>query len=161
MGVNTYTYESTTTISPTRLFKALVLDFDNLVPKLLSQHVKNNETIEGDGGVGSIKQMNFVEGGPIKYLKHKIHVIDDKNLETKYSLIEGDVLGDKLESITYDIKFEAAGNGGCVCKTKTEYHTKGDYVLKEEEHNEGKKQAMELFKAVEDYLLANPSVYAK
>ncbi|XP_049344536.1 pathogenesis-related protein STH-2-like isoform X5 [Solanum verrucosum] len=160
MGVNTYTYESTTTISPTRLFKALVLDFDNLVPKLLSQHVKNNETIEGDGGVGSIKQMNFVEGGPIKYLKHKIHVIDDKNLETKYSLIEGDVLGDKLESIAYDVKFEAAGDGGCVCKTTTEYHTKGDYVVSEEEHNVGKGKAIDLFKAIEAYLLANPSVYA-
>ncbi|KAH0638157.1 hypothetical protein KY289_038072 [Solanum tuberosum] len=160
MGVNTYTCESTTTISPTRLFKALVLDFDNLVPKLLSQHVKNNETIEGDGGVGSIKQMNFVEGGPIKYLKHKIHAIDDKNLETKYSLIEGDVLGDKLESIAYDVKFEAAGDGGCVCKTTTTYHTKGDYVVSEEEHNVGKGKAIDLFKAIEAYLLANPSVYA-
>lgn len=104
--------------------------------------------------------MLISSGGPIKYLKHKIHAIDDKNLVTKYSLIEGDVLGDKLESITHDVKFEPAGNGGCVCKTKTEYHTKGDYVLKDEEHNEGKKHAMELFKAVEDYLLANPSIYA-
>ncbi|OIT08909.1 pathogenesis-related protein sth-2 [Nicotiana attenuata] len=99
-------------------------------------------------------------GGPIKYLKHKLHVIDDKNLVTKYSLIEGDVLGDKLESITYDVKFETSANGGCICKTSTEYHTKGDYVFKEEEHNEGKDKAMELFKAVENYLLANPTVYA-
>lgn len=75
-------------------------------------------------------------------------------------MIEGDVLGDKLESISYDLKFEAHGNGGCVCKSITEYHTKGDYVLKDEEHNEGKKQAMELFKIVEAYLLENPSVYA-
>ncbi|OIT40508.1 pathogenesis-related protein sth-2 [Nicotiana attenuata] len=99
-------------------------------------------------------------GGPIKYLKHKLHVIDDKNLVTKYSLIEGDILGDKLESITYDVKFETSANGGCIFKTSTEYHTKGDYVIKEEEHNEGKDKAMELFKAVEDYLLANPTVYA-
>ncbi|XP_055813788.1 pathogenesis-related protein STH-2-like [Solanum dulcamara] len=160
MGVNTYTHESTTTIAPTRFFKALVLDFDSLVPKLLSQHVKNIETVEGDGGAGSIKLMNFVEGGPIKYLKHKMHVIDDKNLETKYSLIEGDILGDKLESITYDIKFEASGDGGCVYKTTTEYHTKGDYVFTEEEHNVGKERGMHISKAVEAYLLANPSVYA-
>ncbi|OIT40509.1 pathogenesis-related protein sth-2 [Nicotiana attenuata] len=98
--------------------------------------------------------------GPIKYLKHKLHVIDDKNLVTKYSLIEGDILGDKLESITYDVKFETSSNGGCICKTSTEYHTKGDYVIKEEEHNEGKDKAMELFKVVEEYLLANPTVYA-
>ncbi|XP_019242555.1 PREDICTED: pathogenesis-related protein STH-2-like [Nicotiana attenuata] len=160
MGVTTYTHEASTTVAPTRLFKALVLDADNLIPKLMPQVVKNIETVEGDGGVGSIKKMNFVEGGPIKYLKHKLHVIDDKNLVTKYSLIEGDVLGDKLESITYDVKFETSANGGCICKTSTEYHTKGDYVFKEEEHNEGKDKAMELFKAVENYLLANPTVYA-
>ncbi|KAJ8547179.1 hypothetical protein K7X08_010765 [Anisodus acutangulus] len=160
MGVNTYTHETTTPVAPTRLFKALVLDSDNLVPKLMPQVVKNIEIVEGDGGAGSIKKMNFVEGGPIKYLKHKIHVVDDKNLVTKYSMIEGDVLGDKLESIAYDIKFEAAGNGGCICKSITEYHTKGDYVLKEEEHNEGKNQGLEVFKTVEAYLLANPSVYA-
>ncbi|CAN4120636.1 unnamed protein product [Withania somnifera] len=134
MGVNTYTHESTTPVAPTRLFKALVLDADNLVPKLMPD-VKSIET-EGDG---TIKKMNFVEGGPIKYLKHKIHVIDEKNLVSKSSLIEGDVLGDKLESINYD------------------YHTKGDYVFKEEEHNEETKHATKLFKAVEDYLLANPS----
>ena len=62
MGVNTFTHESTTTIAPTRLFKGLVLDFDSLVPKLLSHDVKSIEIVEGDGGAGSIKQMNFVEG---------------------------------------------------------------------------------------------------
>ncbi|CAN4120637.1 unnamed protein product [Withania somnifera] len=103
--------------------------------------------------------MNFVEGSPIKYLTHKIHVIDDKNLVSKYSLVDGDVLGDKLKSINYDIKFEASENGGCVCKTTTEYHTKGDHVFTEEEHNVGKEKAIDLFKAVEAYLLANPSVY--
>ncbi|XP_016513152.2 pathogenesis-related protein STH-2 [Nicotiana tabacum] len=160
MGVTTYTHEASTTVAPTRLFKALVLDSENLVPKLMPQVVKNIEIVVGDGDAGSIKKMNFVEGGPIKYLKHKLHVIDDKNLVTKYSLIEGDVLGDKLESITYDVKFETSAKGGCICKTSTEYHTKGDYVFKEEEHNEGKEKAMELFKVVEDYLLANSTVYA-
>ncbi|KAK4356957.1 hypothetical protein RND71_022567 [Anisodus tanguticus] len=128
MGVNTYTHETTTPVAPTRLFKALVLDSDNLVPKLMPQVVKNIEIVEGDGGAGSIKKMNFVEG---------------------------DVLGDKLESIFYDIKFEASGNGGCVCKSITEYYTKDDYVLKEEEHNEDKNQGIELFTTVEAYLLAN------
>ncbi|KAM3326898.1 pathogeneis-related protein STH-2 [Capsicum chacoense] len=154
MGVFTFVDDVTSRVSPTRLFKALVVDGDKLIPKLLP-HIKKIEP-EGDG---SIKKMNFVEGGPVKYMKHKIHAIDDKNLETKYSLIEGDVLGDKLESVNYNVKFEPAGNGGCLCRTKIEYHTKGDYVFKEEEHNEAEKQARELFKAVEDYLLANPSVY--
>ncbi|KAF3670843.1 Major allergen Pru ar 1 [Capsicum baccatum] len=156
MGINTYAHESTTTVAPTRLFKALVLDSDNLIPKVMPD-VKDIETVDGDE---TIKKMNFVEGGPIKYLKHKIHVVDEKNLVSKYSLVEGDVLGDKLESITYEVKFEASGNGGCVCKTTSEYHTKGDHVVTEEEHNVGKEKAIDLLKAVEAYLVANPSVYA-
>ena len=156
MGINTYAHESTTTVAPTRLFKALVLVSGNLIPKVMPD-VKDIETVDGDE---TIKKMNFVEGGPIKYLKHKIHVVDEKNLVSKYSLVEGDVLGDKLESITYEVKFEASGNGGCVCKTTSEYHTKGDHVVTEEEHNVGKEKAIDLLKAVEAYLVANPSVYA-
>jgi len=62
MGVTTYTHEATSTVSPTRLFKALVVDADNLIPKLMP-NVKNVET-EGDG---SIKKMNFVEGNIISF----------------------------------------------------------------------------------------------
>lgn len=62
MGVTTYTHETTTPVAPTRLFKALVLDSDNLALKLMPQIVNNMEIVEGDGGVGSIKKMNFVEG---------------------------------------------------------------------------------------------------
>lgn len=60
MGVTSYTHETTTPVAPTRLFKALVVDSDNLIPKLMPQ-VKNIEA-EGDG---SIKKMNFVEGNII------------------------------------------------------------------------------------------------
>ncbi|KAF3670844.1 Pathogenesis-related protein STH-21 [Capsicum annuum] len=159
MGAYTFTNESTASVAPSRLFKALVIDFSNLVSKL-TPDVKSIENIEGDGGPGTIKKITFVEGGPIKYLKQKIHVIDDKNLVTKYSLIEGDVLGDKAESVGYDGKFEASADGGCVCTTVIVYHTKGDYVVTEEEHNVHKEKASDLIKAIEAYLLANPSIYA-
>ncbi|PHT55095.1 Pathogenesis-related protein STH-21 [Capsicum baccatum] len=158
MGVYTFTDETTTSVAPLWLFKALVIDCNNLVSKL-APDVKSIENVEGDGGPGTIKKITFVEGGPMKYLKHKIHVIDDKNLVTKYSLIEGDVLGDKAESVDYDAKFEASANGGCVNTTVTVYHTKCDYVVTEEEHNVHKDKANDLLKAIEAYLLANPSVY--
>ncbi|PHT33027.1 Pathogenesis-related protein STH-21 [Capsicum baccatum] len=157
MGITTYTQDIVTQVEATRIFKALALDADNLVPKLMSQTVKNIEsTIEGDE---CIKKMNFVEGYPIKYLKHKIHVIDDKNMTIKYSLIEGEVLGENLEHIFYDVRFEGRKNGGCICKTISEYHTNGDFIVKEEEIKEGKEKAIELVKVVEAYLLANPSAY--
>ena len=54
--------EFTSIITLARLFKALVLDADNLIPKIAPQAVKCAEIIEGDGGVGTIKKITFGEG---------------------------------------------------------------------------------------------------
>lgn len=62
MGAITVTEEFTSPVSASRLFKALILDADNLIPKIAPQAVKNVEIIEGAGGPGTIKQMNFAEG---------------------------------------------------------------------------------------------------
>ncbi|XP_021280814.1 pathogenesis-related protein STH-2-like [Herrania umbratica] len=159
MGVTTYTQEFTCSVAPARMFKALILDSDNLIPKLMPKSIKNVELIHGDGGVGSIKQTNFPEGSHFKYLKNRIDALDVDNCVCKYTTIEGDVIGDKLESISYELKFEASG-AGCVCKMTSHYHTKGDFVLKEEEIKAGKEQAVGMYKVVEAYLLANPNVYA-
>ena len=62
MGVFTYTEEHTTPIPLARAFKAMILDADKLMPKLVPQAFKSIEVIQGDGGAGSIKQINFAEG---------------------------------------------------------------------------------------------------
>ena len=62
MGVFTYEAETTTVIPPARLFKAFVLDADNLIPKIAPQAIKSAEIIEGNGGPGTIKKVNFGEG---------------------------------------------------------------------------------------------------
>lgn len=62
MGVITFTDELTSSIPPSRIFKASIVDSHNLIPKLLPQAVKSIEIIQGDGGAGSIKQINFTEG---------------------------------------------------------------------------------------------------
>lgn len=62
MGVVTFTEEFTSPVPAKTLFTALILDSDNLIPKLLPQAIKSIETIEGDGGPGSIKKMTFAEG---------------------------------------------------------------------------------------------------
>uniref|UniRef100_A0A5B7A9U9 Putative major allergen Pru ar 1-like n=1 Tax=Davidia involucrata TaxID=16924 RepID=A0A5B7A9U9_DAVIN len=160
MGVTCFNQEFTTPVAPAKMFKALIVDSHNLIPKLVPQSIKSIEFIEGDGGAGSIKRTNFPEGGHFKYLKHKIDALDAEKLVCKYTLIEGDVLGDKLESIVYEVKFEASGNGGSICKMSSEYHTKGDVELKEEDIKEGKDKAMGMYKVVEAYLLANPDLYA-
>jgi hypothetical protein len=62
MGVFTYESENTSVIPPARLFKAFVLDADNLIPKVAPQSIKSTETLEGDGGPGTIKKITFGEG---------------------------------------------------------------------------------------------------
>ncbi|KAA8548994.1 hypothetical protein F0562_000678 [Nyssa sinensis] len=160
MGVTSFTQEFTTPVDPAKMFKALIVDSHNLIPKLMPQSIKSIEFIEGDGGAGSIKQTNFSEGSHFKQLKHKIDALDTQNLMCKYSLIEGDVLGAELESVVYEVKFEASSDGGCVCKMTSEYHTKGAVELKEDDIKAGKDKAIGLFKVVEAHLLANPDVYA-
>ena len=50
-------------------------------------------------------------------MKHRIDELDIENFVCKYTMIEGDPLGDKLESIAYDVRFEAVSDGeGCICK---------------------------------------------
>ncbi|KAM7521441.1 hypothetical protein LguiA_011343 [Lonicera macranthoides] len=159
MGVIKISEILTTPVAPSRIFKALVLDSHNLIPKLAPKNVKSIEFIHGDGGVGSIKQTNFTEGSMYKYLKHRIDALDVENYMCKYTLIEGNVLGDALESISYEIKFDKEGEGA-VCNIRSEYHPKCNVVITEDEIKEGKDKAMGMFKLVEDYLLSNPNVYS-
>ena len=62
MGAITYEMEVTSSIPPAKMFKAFVLDVDSLIPKVLPQPIKCVEIIEGDGGPGTIKKINFGEG---------------------------------------------------------------------------------------------------
>ncbi|KAF8401407.1 hypothetical protein HHK36_012346 [Tetracentron sinense] len=160
MGVTSLTQEFACPVPPARMFKALILDSHNLIPKLMPQAIKSVDMIQGDGGAGSIKQINFAEGSHFKYVKHRIDALDKENFVCKYSLIEGDVLMGKLESIAYEVKFETAADGGCVCKMTSEYHSVGDGEIKEEEIKAGKERAMGMYKAIEAYLLENPDAYA-
>lgn len=104
--------------------------------------------------------INFA-GSPVPYAKHRINAIDTENLTTKFTLIEGGWLGDKLKSIDYEVKFEESGDGGCVIKLTGEYHTKVDgVVFKQEDVKEGEDQAKGFYAIAGDYLLVNPHVCA-
>lgn len=185
MGVTKFNEERESPVSPARLFKALITEAHHSLPELLPQVVKAVE-VEGHG-VGSTKKTVFTEGkyihtyiyiylpcmvlilymikktgSGLNYLKHRIDSVNAENLSCKYTLIEGDILGlDKnIESISYLVKFEPSGNGGCVIKSHTEYHTKGEAKLKEEHIKAGKEDTIALSQMVEDYLVKNPNTYA-
>ncbi|KAK5794537.1 hypothetical protein PVK06_035770 [Gossypium arboreum] len=128
MGVVSYNYESTSPVAPARLFKAFVLEADKVWPIAAPHAIKSIE-VEANPGPGSIVKINFVEGGP---------------------------LGDKLEKINYENKFEAAVGGGTVCKSSMKFYTVGDYVITEDEIKALIKGSEGVYKAIEAYLLANP-----
>ncbi|KAA8527410.1 hypothetical protein F0562_034875 [Nyssa sinensis] len=136
MGVITFDMEITCSIPPAKMFKAFVLDADNLIPKILPQAINH-----------------------LKCVKHRVDVIDKENFRYHYSIIEGDALMGILESISYEIKIEATADGGSICKNTSKYHTKGDGHITEEHIKSGKEKASGMFKAVEAYLLANPHAY--
>ncbi|CAL8080344.1 unnamed protein product [Prunus armeniaca] len=159
MGVFTYADESTSVIPPPRLFKALVLEADTLIPKIAPQSVKSAEIVEGDGGVGTIKKISFGEGSHYSYVKHRIDGLDKDNFVYSYSLVEGDALSDKVEKISYEIKLVASADGGSTIKSTSNYHTRGDVEIKEEDVKAGKEKATGLFKLIENYLVANPDAY--
>ncbi|KAH7511429.1 hypothetical protein ACOSP7_007238 [Xanthoceras sorbifolium] len=160
MGVTSFTQDFTCPIAPSRMFKALIVDSKNLIPKLLPEFIKSVHTIQGDGGAGSIEQVNFTEACSYKYAKHRIDELDEENLVCKYTMIEGDALGDKLESIAYEVRFEAASDGGCICKMTSTYQIIGEFEIKDEEIKASKERVLGIYKLVDNYLLNNPQVYA-
>ncbi|KAI8561885.1 hypothetical protein RHMOL_Rhmol04G0376600 [Rhododendron molle] len=140
----TYDMEIPSSIPAPRMFKAFVLDGDNLIPKVLPQAIKSVEILEGDGG------------SEHKCVKHRVDAIDKENFTYSYSIIEGDALTGAFESISYHIKIVATPDGGSILKNRSIYNTKGDAQVSEEEIKAGKEKASGIFKAVEAYLLANP-----
>ncbi|KAL0463308.1 UNVERIFIED_CONTAM: Major allergen Pru ar 1 [Sesamum latifolium] len=98
----------------------------------------------------------FRGGSHYKSAKHRVDALDTENLTHSYTIVEGDALAGILESITYHVKIVPTEDGGCICKNRSIYHTKGDVEINEEKIKEGKEKAMQMFKAIEAYLQANP-----
>ncbi|XVF38791.1 hypothetical protein REPUB_Repub20aG0132300 [Reevesia pubescens] len=157
MGVFTHEMEFASPHPPAKAFKAFVLDVDTLFPKVAPHVIKSIELLEGDGGVGSIKKITFAEGSPVKYLKEKVDGLDKVNFSYSYTVIEGEVLTNKYEKICYEMKFEAAPGGGTIGKRTSKYYSIGTSAINEEEIKAGIEAQAGVFKAVEDYLLANPN----
>ncbi|XP_039165350.1 major allergen Pru av 1-like [Eucalyptus grandis] len=159
MSVITFDVEVTSPIPLAKMFKAFILDADNLLPKVLPQAVKSIEVLEGDGGTGTIKLMTFGEGSRYKTAKHKVEALDKENFTYCYSIIEGEILGSAYEKISHELKITPSPEGGSVLKSTSSYFTIGEEDVTEEEINAGKEEASAMVKAIEAYLVANPDAY--
>ncbi|KAK4345876.1 hypothetical protein RND71_036052 [Anisodus tanguticus] len=170
MTITSFTDEYTSPVPPSRIFRASIVDSHNLMPKLMPQAIKSIEFVQGNGGAGTIKQINFPEVfsdcgffsacGNFKSIKYRIDEINEEKFVYKYTLIEGDALVDKLEKIIYEVKFEQSPDGGSISKVTSTYYKEGDFKLKEEEIKAGKEKVSGMYKAVEAYLIQNPDAYA-
>ena len=60
---STWTIEIETAVPAPRLFKAAVMDWNKLAPKIASDKILSVVLVEGDGSsIGSIWQFNFAPG---------------------------------------------------------------------------------------------------
>ncbi|KAL3648727.1 hypothetical protein CASFOL_005130 [Castilleja foliolosa] len=162
MAVIKLTQEITVGVSPKRMIKAMVTESSTFLPKIMSGAIKSIAVLNGNGGPGTIIQTNFsdVAGTPVPFAKHRIEALDAEKGTTKFTMIEGAWLGDKIESVVYDVKFEEVGNGGCTIKIASDYNTKGDAALKDDDIKEIVDRTKGFYIAAEEYLIANPNVCA-
>ncbi|KAJ1427524.1 START-like domain superfamily [Sesbania bispinosa] len=155
MGIFTFQDETTSAVAPAKLYKALVKDADNIIPKAV-EAIQSIETVEGNGGPGTIKKLTFLEGEESKYVLHKIEAIDEANFGYNYSIVGGVGLPETMEKVSFEAQLVAGPNGGSIGKLTVKYQTKGNAEPSEEELKEGKARGDALFKAIEGYVLANP-----
>lgn len=101
----------------------------------------------------------YFVASPLNYVKHRIDELDEENYMCKYTFIEVDGMMDKLDCIKHEVKFEAYGFGGCLCKITSEYYPKPNFEIKEEDVEQGKDRAVGMYEVVEAYLLAHPHAY--
>ncbi|CAI0540149.1 unnamed protein product, partial [Linum tenue] len=118
---------------------------------------------DGDGGPGTTQQLNFIEGGQLKFMKEVVDEVDEVKLIYGYTVFGGDTLVAGVEKISYRMTMEesAVGGGGTSCKRTTKFFTSEDGGIGEDEIKaayEGMRQQFSaVFKGFESYLLAHPS----
>ncbi|KAL0286599.1 UNVERIFIED_CONTAM: Major allergen Pru ar 1 [Sesamum calycinum] len=155
MGAITYDVEIPSSIPAAKMFKAVVLDADTLIPKIMPQAIKNVEILEGDGGVGTIKIIHFGEASQYKSAKHRVDAIDTENLTHSYTIVEGDALAGVLESITYHVKIVPTEMEDASARTGA-FTTPRAMLRSVKRKSRGKEEkALQMFKAIEAYLHAN------
>ncbi|KAF7100068.1 hypothetical protein CFC21_101631 [Triticum aestivum] len=148
-STNSWTHEIESPVTESRLFRAGVMDWHTLAPKLAPQIVASAHPVEGEGGIGS---------GSSTSPQERLEFIDVDKCECKSTLIEGGGIGTEIEMATSHIKVEQAANGESVVKVKSTYKLLLGVEVKDE-ITKAKDSVTTIFKAAEAYLIANPDTY--
>eukprot|EP00253_Pinus_taeda_P021249 PITA_21249 len=160
MGAGTATTEDVCVVEAKRLWNAMVKDGHNLFPKVLPEFFSSVTFLQGDGGIGTIKQFNFTSANKdFSYAKERVDEIDEENLVYKYTTIDGGPLGKKLSALNFELKFVPRKEGGCVVLWICNYETLPGAQLDEGRAEEVREHNNVMFKKIEQYLLSNPNLY--
>ncbi|XP_044326200.1 pathogenesis-related protein 1-like, partial [Triticum aestivum] len=127
-------------------------------PKLAPHIVASAHPIEGEGGIGSVRQFNFTSAMPFTLMKERLEFLDAEKCECKSTLAEGGGIGTAIKTATSHIKVEPAANGGSVVKVDSTYKLLPGVEVKDE-ITKAKDSVTAIFKAAEAYLIANPHAY--
>eukprot|EP00253_Pinus_taeda_P018499 PITA_18499 len=150
MVTGTTTTERVSQVEAKRFWNATVKESHNFLPEVLPHIFSSVTILEGDGGV-AIKEFSYV--------KDRADEIDEEKLVYKYTVIEGGPLGNQLIALSYEIKFVAKEEGGCVISRTSNYETAPGAEFDEAKVKEVKENMNAMFEKVEQYLLFNPNVY--
>eukprot|EP00246_Nothoceros_aenigmaticus_P017538 TRINITY_DN865_c0_g1_i2.p1 TRINITY_DN865_c0_g1~~TRINITY_DN865_c0_g1_i2.p1 ORF type:complete len:159 (+),score=34.37 TRINITY_DN865_c0_g1_i2:125-601(+) len=146
-------------VPPIRLWKTVV-DLPKLAPKIMPDLFLSIETLCGDGGVGTVRELKLRDPftGATRINREVIDVVDEKSHTLKYHVEEGDV---KKHYSVYNLTVTIVPAGADSAKSKvhysTEYEAAGDVTEYNAEHRKG---FTALAKALEAHLHANSSEYA-
>ncbi|MCH1881320.1 pathogenesis-related BetVI family protein [Alcaligenes ammonioxydans] len=159
MSSGSWSHEVTAAVPAGQLFKAAMLDWHNLGPKVAPEVIASASVISGDKAVGGIREFKFTPAMPFSYLRERLDFLDLEKFELKNTIVEGGTLGKQVESGTSHFKFEPSGNG-CVVKVVASYKLVAGVQDDPSEIAKAKEAVTKHIKAAEAYLLANPTAYA-
>ncbi|KAI3829010.1 hypothetical protein L1987_03123 [Smallanthus sonchifolius] len=134
-------------------------DFHTIAPKVNPHVFKSIETLEGDGGVGTIRIFTFGDGFPFTSGKYKQGTVDSSNFSYNYTFFEGDNLMGILYSLDHHVKIVPSAEGGSVFKQTVIYNCKGDDKPSTVVLNFEKELYEKTYKAIETYVVAHLETY--
>ncbi|VAH52214.1 unnamed protein product [Triticum turgidum subsp. durum] len=120
-STNSWTHGIESSVAAPRLFRADVMDWHTLAPKLAPNIVASAHPVEGEGGIGSVRQFNFTSAMPFTLMKERLEFLDEEKCECKSTLIKGGGIGTAIETAMSHIKVEPAANGGSFVKVDSTY----------------------------------------
>ncbi|PWA41937.1 ribonuclease 1 [Artemisia annua] len=129
-------------------------DFHVIAPKVNPSLFKSIETLEGNGGVGTIKLVTFGDAVPFTTGKYKVDIFDASNFTYGHTFYEGDILMGIANFITHHVTITSSADGGSVYKQTVTYNCIGENKPSAEALNFEKAEAEKTFKAIEAYAAA-------